>query len=1198
MQASKAVRRIVASCVVLAVAFVMACPTVVAQSSWTAGDGGNGLFNNTLNWTSGTAPVAGSSLVFGATSGTTALTNDLSIAGNNPLWAGITFNAAAPAYTISGSAMTMAASSAITNNSTNTQTFSNAFAISSPLTMAASSGGLTFSGVLSGTGSITKTGTGTLTLSGNNTYTGLTTVSAGVLSLSGTSSIGNLVVGGSSTLTVTGGTTTVNATNGNTLFGGASGNNTALQINGGVLNIQGVGAWVAIGDAGGAATTTLTSGTYSNTTQWGEIVARNNAASNGTLNINGGRFYVSSTNSGGFGGLNVAHTGTGVVNLNGGVLEVDRLYKNAGNGTVYLNGGTLAVAPNVITDFMTGLTAAFVKSGGAIIDTATRSITIGQNLLADPVSSGGGLTKLGAGTLTLTGSSTYTGTTTISAGTLQVGNGGATGSLGSGNVLNNGALGFNRTTNLTVASVISGSGSLTKSGSNTLTLSGNNTYTGLTTVSAGVLSLSGTSSIGNLVVSGSSALTVTGGTTTVNATNGNTAFGGAFGNNTTLQINGGVLNIQGAGAWVTIGDNGGSATTTITSGTYSNTTQWGEIVARTSVASSGTINVNGGKFYVSSTNSSGFGGFNVGRVGTAVVNLNGGILEVDRLYKGDGTNGQGNGTIYLNGGTLAVAPNVITHFMTGLTAAYVKSGGAIIDTATRSITIGQNLLADPDSTGGGLTKLGAGTLTLTGSSTYTGETRVSAGVLALGAANAISNQSSLLVNGGGFNLAGFNDTVAGVTITSGSIFGAGTLTAATYNVGGGTVAANLGDGTLAVNGNSSLAGSSAVTAVNLNSGALTLGSGGRFTASSVAVSGSSGASLTLGGNEAFGSLAGAANVALGGSTLSVGSANTSTTFSGVLSNGALTKTGVGTLALTGNNTYSGLTTISGGTLAVGSGGTSGALAGNVLNNAALVFHRSDATTFANAISGSGLVRLLGGSLTLSGSNSFSGGTLIDGGTLLVNGSLASGVAAAANTMLGGSGVIGGTLSGAGLVSPGNSPGILTANAFDSTAGLDAAFEFTAFAPNYATSGTGALNDVLRLTSGSPFSSALTTSNTIDVYFNVDSIANGDVFEGGFFTGLSAAELLTNVQGATFRYWIKDNGGGTVFGGVNYSSLTSLPGITGLTVNSVSRTADFGGGNVVAGSVTQFIVVPEPGAIALAGVGIAIAGWSLRRRRTK
>src|SRR5262249_23568776 len=79
--------------------------------------------------------------------------------------------------------------------------------------------------------------------------------------------------------------------------------------------------------------------------------------------------------------------------------------------------------------------------------------------------------------------STYTGGTTISAGTLQLGNAGTTGSV-TGNIVNNAALTFNRSNALTYAGAISGTGSVTKSGTGTLTLTGNSTYSGSTTISA------------------------------------------------------------------------------------------------------------------------------------------------------------------------------------------------------------------------------------------------------------------------------------------------------------------------------------------------------------------------------------------------------------------------------------------------------------------------------------------------------------------------------------------------------------------------------------------------------------------------------------------------------------------------------------------------------------------------------------------
>src|SRR5207237_668291 len=102
------------------------------------------------------------------------------------------------------------------------------------------------------------------------------------------------------------------------------------------------------------------------------------------------------------------------------------------------------------------------------------------------------------GTTILTGNSTYTGGTTISAGTLQLGNGGTTGSI-VGDVIDNGVLSFNRSDSVTFDGTISGSGSVNQIGTGTTILTGNSTYTGGTTISAGTLQLGNGGTTGSIV---------------------------------------------------------------------------------------------------------------------------------------------------------------------------------------------------------------------------------------------------------------------------------------------------------------------------------------------------------------------------------------------------------------------------------------------------------------------------------------------------------------------------------------------------------------------------------------------------------------------------------------------------------------------------------------------------------------------------
>src|SRR5262249_36473471 len=92
---------------------------------------------------------------------------------------------------------------------------------------------------------------------------------------------------------------------------------------------------------------------------------------------------------------------------------------------------------------------------------------------------------------------TYTGGTTISAGTLQLGNGGTTGSVTT-SIVDNARLVFNRSDNVTYGGVISGSGSVIKGGGGVLTLTANNTYTGPTVIEGGVLAINSPNNLGTL----------------------------------------------------------------------------------------------------------------------------------------------------------------------------------------------------------------------------------------------------------------------------------------------------------------------------------------------------------------------------------------------------------------------------------------------------------------------------------------------------------------------------------------------------------------------------------------------------------------------------------------------------------------------------------------------------------------------------
>ena len=177
---------------------------------------------------------------------------------------------------------------------------------------------------------------------------------------------------------------------------------------------------------------------------------------------------------------------------------------------------------------------------------------------AGPISGSGSLIKSGGGMLILTGNNTYTGSTAIDAGTLQLGNGGAAGSISdSSSITDNAALVYDLYGSQSYSGVISGSGSMAQAGSGTLTLSGTNTYSGGTTLDAGTLDFAA-----GAIPLGTSAITFDGGTLQWAAGNsedvssgiapiatGETAMVDTNGNNVTFASS-----LSGAGGLTKLGD--------------------------------------------------------------------------------------------------------------------------------------------------------------------------------------------------------------------------------------------------------------------------------------------------------------------------------------------------------------------------------------------------------------------------------------------------------------------------------------------------------------------------------------------------------------------------------------------------------------------------------------------------------------------
>ncbi len=817
----------------------------------------------------------------------------------------------------------------------------------------------TISGGISGAGELLASGAGTLALTNtSNTYTGGTSVTAGTLSIAadgslGTSSVtlpGDVALATSTTLNASGNVSSaatrlysVGVSPGSTFTQTSSGitHTIAGTISGGLL-IQGGPGTLSLTNASAntyTGGTTINGGTLAfsadNNLGTGAVTIASGAIFNATNTATSARTITSNNGIFAQGGAGVVHSissavaGTSVTQSGPGTLTLGASNTYSGPTTVsagtlnFTAGGNLLSGSSLnanggTTDFSTYNGAPSLgdlngSGSGAIINLGGNTLavtTTGADSYAGVIQgSGGSFNKQGATQLTLGGNNTYTGTTTLTAGTLTLGgsnasatttvtagtlnftasgsllsggnlnaNGGTTdfstysgsptlGDLngsGGGAIINLGSnpLAVTTTGTDSFAGSIQGSGSFNKQGSSQLTLGGNNTYTGTTTVTAGTLTLGGTNaSTTNTVTAGTlnfalagtgslltgSNLQANGGTTDFTSYNGNPSLGDLTGTGSGASINLGTKtlavtttatdiyagSIQGTGSFnkqgttqltlggnntftgtttltagtLTLGGSNASATTTVTTGTLNFT-------ASGSLLSGSDLNANGGTSDFSTYNGSptlgnlsGGGSvaidFNTLTVSTgtysgvmsgsggSLIKQGAGIFTMQGANTYDTDTTINNGTLTLSGAGSLVSPVNVNSATSILNIGVTTSIGDLSGVTGSNVTLGANALTinttsastfagDISGVGGAINLLGSGSLNLTALNTYTGGATV-------------GGTSTLFVNG---------STQSGVTVNNGGTLGGAGAVGGTVTINsGGLMSPGNSIGTITINGN-------------------------------------------------------------------------------------------------------------------------------------------------------------------------------------------------------------------------------------------------------------------------------------------------------------------------------------------------------------------------------------------------------------
>jgi len=778
-------------------------------ATWTdANHGTDDNWSDAGNWTGGVPQNPGDSASFG--SGGTGIPVNLNVP---ETVGGITFNSAS-SYTISGgNTLTLnnnGHGAAINVSAGPANAINTAVELSDVTVVVANSGdSLALGGTVSngsGTPALTISGGGTVVLSQANTYGPL----AGTL---GTTLGGATIQLGSSTALGAG---DVNVTDNSTLKMAAPGMNLAN-------NIAITAAKTTTVDNGGNASTL--SGAISGSGALQKI-------NSGTLTLSGNNTYSGNTT------------------VNAGVLSISSPNNVAGTAAIILNGGdllggTLAETNNIAIGLPTGS-----ANTTALLDAAS-----GQSFMVDgTIASAGnsGVNSLtvnsGAGNngaLILGGTNTFNGSTSISNGVLELASPLAlqtsTLNYSTGTVLFGGSVtaaslgglsGTNTSLSLTnlagaavaltvggnngnnlFAGTLSGSGSLIKTGTGMQTIGsgggGGARYTGTTTINNGTLTLGG---IGSMAATGNLDISGINGSCTMNLVDSaNATLSGMI----ELCYDGGAG--YPAVSSLTVANNANLSSASFSFGNGSRVPN----LTSVTVTNNGSLSISGA-FDLND---------NIGNTAQlTLVNLNGGTLAVGDFIDSDaGATHQAQ--VNFNGGVLQANANdpsggSFLPAFAGLTV-YVNSGaGAVVKPNGYKITIAAPVVHGSGTPDGGLTLNGAGTLVLNGANTYTGDTTITNGTLALGSSGSIAASQHIIVGTGGlFDVS----AKSGFTLALGqslSNYNSTAMLNGSINTGSGTVALNFAPGTPAfmiTNGSFTL-NAATIFQINNTGPALALGS--------------------------------------------------------------------------------------------------------------------------------------------------------------------------------------------------------------------------------------------------------------------------------------------------------------------------------------------------------------------------------------